>query len=317
MLLRCCRLATFFVRNGSIRALWDSGAIVQKLFSSFFLLLLAGNSAMARDDAKRLALAYNGPIPSEYVWTGWYAGANIGGSFGRSSTDFTIAGVPFGSMSPKMDGVLGGLQAGYNWQIGRAVLGWETDFGATGQRSTSSLIDFIPGVPGVPGTPGVACIFEDGPGTPCRPGTGIPGTPGIPAIPAVTGLVTYQNKLPWFGTVRGRVGFAATDRWLAYLTGGLAYADVSTSETLVVGGVSSALITDSIRIGWTIGGGIETVLWSGWTAKLEYLYLDFGTVNNSLIGIAPITPIATSTHVTDQIVRVGLNYRFNSAGTAH
>jgi outer membrane immunogenic protein len=143
---------------------------------------------------------------------------------------FTIAGVPLGSMSPKMDGVLGRLQAGYNWQIGRAVSGWETDFGATGQRSTSSLIDFIPGVPAVPGTRGSPCIFEDGPGTPCQPGTGIPGTPGIAAV---TGLVSYQNKLPWFGTVRGRVGVAATDRWLAYLTGGLAYANVSTSETLV------------------------------------------------------------------------------------
>ena len=49
--------------------------------------------------------------------------------------------------------------------------------------------------------------------------------------------------------------------------------------------------------------------WSNWTAKLEYLYVDFGTVNDTLIGIAPITPIVTSSHVTDQIVRVGLNYR--------
>lgn len=274
-------------------------------------MLFAANSAVARDDVKRAALAYNGSIPSEFAWTGWYAGVNIGGSFGRSSTDFTIAGVPFGSMSPKMDGILGGVQAGYNWQIGRAVLGWEADFGATSQRSASSLIDFIPGVPG---TPGVPCIFEDGPGTPCQPGTGIPGTP---AIPAVTGLVNHRNNLPWFGTVRGRVGFATTDRWLVYLTGGLAYADVSTSETLVVNGVSSAMFTDSLRIGWTVGGGIETVLWNNWTAKLEYLYLDFGTVNNSFIGIAPITPIATSTHVTDQIVRIGINYRFNSAGAAH
>jgi outer membrane immunogenic protein len=59
-----------------------------------------------------------------------------------------------------------------------------------------------------------------------------------------------------------------------------------------------------------VGGGVEAALWSNWTAKLEYLYIDFGTVNDALIGIAPITPIVTSSRVTDQIVRVGLNYRF-------
>ena len=63
-------------------------------------------------------------------------------------------------------------------------------------------------------------------------------------------------------------------------------------------------------MGWTVGAGVEAALWSNWTAKLEYLYIDFGTVNDALIGIAPITPIVTSSRVTDQIVRVGLNYRF-------
>jgi opacity protein-like surface antigen len=46
----------------------------------------------------------------------------------------------------------------------------------------------------------------------------------------------------------------------------------------------------------------------GWTAKLEYLYIDFGSITDALVGIAPVTPIATRSHVTDNIVRVGLNY---------
>jgi outer membrane immunogenic protein len=240
-----------------------------------------------------------------YNWTGFYVGANLGWSFGRSRTDVTIAGAPFASTSQRMDGILGGLQAGYNWQSGRAVFGLETDIQATAQKGSSSLVDFIPGTPG---TPAIPCILFDPPAPACAPGSvPIPATPGTPAI---TGIATYQNKLPWFGTFRGRLGFTPADRWLVYATGGLAYGEVSTSETLNVNGAIVAFSTDRTKLGWTVGGGVEAALWGNWTGKLEYLYIDFGTVNNTLIGIAPITPIVTSSHVTDQIVRVGLNYRF-------
>jgi len=77
-----------------------------------------------------------------------------------------------------------------------------------------------------------------------------------------------------------------------------------------VNGANIVFNTNRIKLGWTVGAGVEAALWSNWTAKLEYLYIDFGTVNDALIGIAPITPIVTSSRVTDQIVRVGLNYRF-------
>jgi outer membrane immunogenic protein len=91
---------------------------------------------------------------------------------------------------------------------------------------------------------------------------------------------------------------------------------VTTSETLNVNGAIASLSTNRTRVGWTVGAGVEAALWSNWTAKLEYLYIDFGTINNTLIGIAPITPIVTSSHVNDQILRVGLNYRFGQAVVA-
>ena len=77
-----------------------------------------------------------------------------------------------------------------------------------------------------------------------------------------------------------------------------------------VNGVISFLNNNAIKLGWTAGGGIETALGNGWTVKLEYLYIDFGSVNDALVGIAPITPVVTTSHVTDNIVRVGFNYRF-------
>jgi outer membrane immunogenic protein len=245
-----------------------------------------------------------------YNWTGFYVGANLGWSFGRSRTEFNIAGVPFSSTSERMEGILGGLQAGYNWQSGRTVFGLETDIQATDQKGSSSRSQFIPGTPGTPGTPAIPCIFQDGPNTPCIAGTGIPAIAAIPGIPSITSIVSYQNKLPWFGTFRGRLGFTPADRWMVYVTGGLAYGEVTTSEALNVNGAVVGFSSDRTRLGWTIGGGVEAALWSNWTWKVEYLYIDLGKVNNTLIGIAPITPVVSSSQITDQIVRVGLNYRF-------
>jgi outer membrane immunogenic protein len=253
---------------------------------------IAGIGAASGADLPVKAPYVKAPVAIVYDWTGFYVGANLGWSFGRSSTDYLVAGLPFGSTSQNMDGILGGLQAGYNWQNGRGVFGLEADIQATAQKGSSNLIDFIPGIP---------CINQDGPFTPCRPGTG---------IPAITGLINHQNKLPWFGTFRGRVGFTPAERWLIYATGGLAYGEMDTVDSLTIGGTGVALSTNTIRWGWTVGAGVEAAIRDGWTAKLEYLYIDFGNVTDTLVGIAPITPIATRSHVTDNIVRVGVNYRW-------
>ena len=260
--------------------------------------IVSSGAALAADLPVRTYTKAPIVVDPVYDWTGFYVGANLGWSFGRSRTDVTIAGVPFASTSQRMDGILGGLQAGYNWQSGRAVFGLETDIQATDQKGSSSLSQFIPGTPAIP------CILFDPPAPACIVGTGIPG------IPSITGIATYQNKLPWFGTFRGRLGFTPADRWLLYVTGGLAYGEVTTSETLNVNGAVVGFSTDRTRVGWTAGGGVEAAVWGNWTAKLEYLFIDLGTINDTLIGIAPITPVATSSRVTDQIVRVGLNYRF-------
>ncbi len=69
----------------------------------------------------------------------------------------------------------------------------------------------------------------------------------------------------------------------------------------------------NIQVGWTIGTGIEGVLSGRWTGKLEYLYVDLGTVSGSFVTpvIAPSGAFVTtnySTHITDNILRVGINY---------
>ena len=61
---------------------------------------------------------------------------------------------------------------------------------------------------------------------------------------------SYTQKLPWFGTVRGRLGYAY-DRFLPYVTGGLAYGNIEANPSF---GFTSASTTNA---GWTIGAGVE------------------------------------------------------------
>lgn len=108
-------------------------------------------------------------------------------------------------------------------------------------------------------------------------------------------------KTPWFGTIRGRVGYAQ-DRWLFYVTGGGVYGQSNFDGTLSTTGAFSS---SANYWTYTVGGGVEAMLWDRWSAKLEYLYV--GTPDKSP------TPPGTSDltgNVHTNIVRVGLNYHF-------
>ena len=110
-----------------------------------------------------------------------------------------------------------------------------------------------------------------------------------------------ETNVTWFGTTRGRLGLA-WDRFLVYGTGGVAYGFVhsridNTAPLFDDGGKT--------RVGWTAGGGVEYAFTNNWSAKVEYLHIDFGTYD---IGTSVPTPQA-QTHL--DLVRGGLNYRFN------
>jgi outer membrane immunogenic protein len=105
-----------------------------------------------------------------------------------------------------------------------------------------------------------------------------------------------ETKNSWLATVRGRLGYAM-DRWMPYVTGGLAIGDVRASQA----GIASVSETNA---GWTVGAGIETAFAPRWSAKLEYLYVDLGDVNCA--ACAPASNVDFSAH----LVRAGLNYKF-------
>jgi outer membrane immunogenic protein len=113
------------------------------------------------------------------------------------------------------------------------------------------------------------------------------------------GTVTLDQEIPWFATMRGRLGYA-WGPWLLYATGGAAW--VNYQATFSAAGVS--VEDDATNFAWTVGGGVEWMFAPKWSAKLEYLYIDTGDTDVTLFGV-PFTARAK-----DNIVRAGINYHF-------
>ncbi len=104
----------------------------------------------------------------------------------------------------------------------------------------------------------------------------------------------WQFSNPWFGTVRGRAG-VAFGNVLVYGTAGLAFGEL-TADT------SGNLSESHSSFGWTAGGGAEVGFTPHWSAKAEWLYLDFANHNFSVTG--------ANNGLTANLVRLGVNYRF-------
>ena len=246
----------------------------------------------ARQPYYAKAPAYAAPL---YNWTGFYIGGNAGYSWGRSRTDASIfnntTGALLGTSTGRFDmnGWVAGGQIGYNWQADRWVLGVEADGQATGQKGS---------------------ILFNCPGVICSTNTAIPvGNAPVNA--------TLENKLDWFATFRGRAGYTFTPTVLGYVTGGLAVGGVNGNGAITgFNGlgvpVAATFSNDDTQVGWTVGAGLEASLGGNWTGKIEYLYLDLGRFRSTAVLLGNVPPIRaeSSSRITDNIVRAGINYRF-------
>jgi outer membrane immunogenic protein len=280
----------------------------------FLAVSVALGAVLAVSAASAADLAVKAPITpvatSAYSWAGFYIGGNVGYSWGRAASNLNADPVtvnlngftPFNTpgfvgsdaLTPK--GAIGGGQIGYNWQTSpNWIFGVEADVQASGEKASRSFSN--------------AFSF-----------TAPPPNPPFP----VSGIATmdYAANINWFGTVRGRVGYA-WDRILFYATGGLAYGGVKIAGTNTVSGTVAGLPFLSVigighsqvNAGWTVGAGLEGALGDRWTWKAEYLYLDLGSMNDP-DGLLLVTStsggrVTTHTNYTDNIVRLGLNFRLN------
>jgi outer membrane immunogenic protein len=274
------------------------------------------------------------PVVAVYNWTGFYIGGNVGYSWGRSSTteafSDALTGTILSAATAKFDlnGVIGGGQAGYNWQRDNWVFGLEGDIQASGEKGSTNAV-----------CPGNTTVFTPpgGTSTPAAVSSACSlGHAGDTNAFNVNGQAVtnaLSEKIEWFGTFRGRIGPTITPMILAYVTGGLAYGSVKATDTVsgvnitnpggqnvnvgtIVTPVAAAFGNSSTRVGWTIGAGIEGVISGNWTAKLEYLYMDLGHVSGSfvtpVVGPSGAFVVASyNSHITDNILRVGVNYKWD------
>ncbi len=257
---------------------------------------------------------YFAPAPVSN-WTGFYVGLNAGGTFGGDGNIYVTTGAlssnvdaaalsatGSGTGDGNFGGFIGGGEIGYDWQLAPTIVaGAEAD---------------IQGVAGGGGDVSFASAAS---------GVLAPGH-------SFLGSVTVSRSLDYLGTLRGRVGYLATPSLLLYATGGLAYGGANLSSSFLgtetkgagqlVGESYIGVAASSTYAGWTAGAGLEWMMTHNWSAKVEYLYYDLGSVS---IG-GPLQLYSergtgygasrTSAQFNGHVVRAGLNYHFGSASPA-
>jgi len=246
----------------------------------------------------RAPLLLKAPMLAAWTWSGLYVGGTIGYSGGKSDTDTAFSDPVSGaelfatSRSRRLDGAVGGAQAGYNWLAGGVLLaGVEGDLNYAGQRAKLDAV-----------CPGEICN---------------PAIIGVVDDPSAIAQFEQGQKLEWFATLRGRLGVVATPDAIAYVTGGLAVGEVMTAGTVLGfdgngNAINTIVSSHNTKAGLAVGGGIEGRLAGNWTAKIEYLYLDLGTVTViPAPALNSTTAVAFNSRITDNILRVGVNYKFD------
>lgn len=258
---------------------------------SLVFAALASGSAVAAD------LPVKAPPPA-CIWCGAYIGIN-GGWVGAAGDTITNNGNDTGtgglgsalaggalptSVALGYNGFLGGVQAGYNWQIDNWVYGVEGDFdGAIAKASATSSFA------------GNAAFVPD--------------------------TSTYTRQLDWFSSLRARVGYTPWPTFLVYATGGVAFGHtkIGSSEDCPAAAppcasepsMTNATTTGSL--GTAVGAGVEWMFAPHWSVKAEYLFADFGQHSDLLTYTYPVANTSTMTSTARDsvnIVRAGVNWHF-------
>jgi len=245
-------------------------------------IVIASNSSTWADEimaTKAPAILYT--EAGAFNWNGFYAGGHLGVAWGNSNWTASTPGVPAPSVSGSLNlfqqidtfdeagSFFAGLQAGYNYMLpNRFLIGAEVDAS-------------------FPSFQNLAGISIGGTSTFTSP---------------TLGPESYSETVLASGTVRGRIGYAP-GQWLFYATGGFAWTYDQLTLTQIVS--ESPFLW---RLGWAAGAGVEVPVAPHWTARLEYLFTDYGTSHVGFFGGAQ----RIDSDFALQELRAGLNYRFGS-----
>lgn len=264
----------------------------KRVVTAFFAVCFAGGTACAADRPIVAPLLYPAVPVMPVTWTGLYFGVNAGyGWAGGSTTTFFEGDLQGGTTtqfglgpselsattlgsSGNPSGAIAGGQIGFNWQAGMLVFGAEADGQWSGQQGSFT----------------VACS---------------------------TGCTATENvRIRSLATGRARVGLAF-DWLMPYVTAGAALVNASSDLTVTAGGVTGTFQSLSgSTLGWTAGAGVDIALSSNWSTRIEYLYIQ---ADDRHARVPIPNPLGIGSAVADgsyhdNIVRVGLNYRFGPRG---
>jgi high affinity Mn2+ porin len=237
------------------------------------------SSAVAADMAVK---APPQPVSTAYDWSGFYLGGNVGYAWGKSNFSDPPDGIS-GSMGlsqtintfDESGSFLVGAQGGYNYMLpNRWVIGGEFDLSAPSFQNPTGI-----------------------------------SVSGMSTFASPFGSETYTENMLVSGTMRARIGYAP-GHWLLYATGGLAWSYNQLSLTNNVTGVSDSPFL--WRLGWAAGAGVETPIAPHWTARLEYLYTDYG--NRSVMFANNAQNFSSNWSLSE--LRAGVDYHFGADQTA-
>jgi opacity protein-like surface antigen len=220
-------------------------------------------------------------------WTGFYVGGFLGAQFGK--TDIGFVGDPIDGNNPRVGGAVGGLQAGYNYQVAKWVFGVEADVGATNLHGSKTCT----------------------------------------TAPNFALFLNCQNSSSWIATAAARVGYAWERTLFYVKAGGAWADDkvnVSCSFGPTNGAVIGVFVLGpcinqfgqftngfsnrGTRSGWLVGYGTEFDLGKNWSAKAEYTYIDLGS--RTALTTDGVTSMRDSGAISQ--VKIGVNYRFAPGG---
>jgi outer membrane immunogenic protein len=252
----------------------------------------------------------------KFVWMGAATGALIF-AVQANAADLNRGGFkdsPVAYAVPMWNGCYAGVNGGYAWR--------ET----SNQFAYEPLIqDYNPPYSGIGAEGGfgggqIGCSWQGILGTPAL----VVGIEGDIQGSGISGSGTdyygenYKTSLDWFGTIRGRIGYAASNT-LVYFTGGFAFGGLKQHGEDNGYEPTAVYETSATVTGYVLGGGIEYKFSPSWSLKGEYQYLNFGKHDASLVSGDPSaypTASADGFKVSEDAfhtVRIGLNYWVHSA----
>jgi outer membrane immunogenic protein len=287
---------------------------MRKLFIACSVLSASAAGAFAADLPARTYTKAPPMAAVIYDWSGFYIGGDVGWAGSRQTGEIDALPSPgfgapavsgngvagFGLLPTnyglKRDGLVGGLFAGYNWQVGHTVFGIEGDGSYLGGQGSN--------------TQALYSTFQAGP----------------PALDGSSIQLTANAK--WLASIRGRLGYAS-DQVMVYATGGVAFTNQHSDINLIVppvqiGGLfdldgvpSSSASFSQTRTGYAAGAGVEWMFAPNWIGRVEYLHYGFDGATGSLPIVAQECVASVNCRFQAKLsdlnidsVRVGIAYKF-------